>query len=63
MYSWEMNEMIGRKSGILSPQEYLDITNIKTNPQISRVKYDPYTDSFFIATKDGFSWTIKLKIE
>lgn len=63
MYSYEIDSMIKGKNGVLSPQEYLNVTDIRQNPQISRVKYDPYTDSFFIATKDGFSWTIKLKIE
>ena len=63
MYSWEINNVIERKSGVISPQEYLQITDIRKNPQISRVKYNPYDDSFFIATTDGFNWTVKVKIE
>ena len=62
MFSWEIDSMIKRKSGMLSPQEYLDITDIKYNPQISRVQYDPYKDQFNICTNDGYSWTVQVKI-
>lgn len=63
MYSYEIDSMIKGRNGVLTPEEYLIVTDIRKNPQLSRVKYEPYNDTFFIATNDGFSWTVKVKIQ
>lgn len=63
MYSYEIDSMIKGKNGALTPEEYLTVTDIRKNPQISRVKYDPYNDTFYISTQDGFSWTVKVQIQ
>lgn len=60
MYSWEINNIVTSKNNSLNVHEYLEITNLKSNPQICRITYNAYDDNFSIYTNDGYSWTIKV---
>lgn len=59
MYSYEINNLIEYRNYLLKVEEYLNI--LGTSPQISRVKYDPYSDSFEIWTNDNCYWKFRLE--
>jgi hypothetical protein len=61
MFSHELDFYIKFRNNTLSPQEYIFVTNLHNSPQINYVKYEPFQNEFYIGTKDGWSWTIKLK--
>lgn len=56
MYSHEINEFLWSRDYSLTIPEYCHLTNIKDSPQISRIKYDPFTDKFEMWTSDGWYW-------
>lgn len=60
MFSTEIHLFLESKNYNLSKDEYLDITDLKKNPQISHIKYDPFNNTFFIETKDEYSWIIRV---
>lgn len=59
MYSHEIKELLEYKKYLLKVEEYLLICN--TSPQINRVKYNAYDDSFEIWTDDKYYWNFKLE--
>lgn len=61
LYSWEIEKLLQMKNYLLEVQEYLEISDIKKNPQITRVKYDAYQDSFSIETGDNYNFNFKVK--
>lgn len=60
MYSWEINNFISSKHNTLTSNEYIEISDISKNPQISRIKYDPFKNEFNIWTDDNYHWTISV---
>ena len=61
MYSWEIEKLLQMRNYLIEGQEYIEISDIKKNPQINRVKYDPYNDDFEIWTNDNYDFKFKVK--
>ena len=61
MYSWEINQLLERNNFFISEKDYKRISNAKDNPQIIEVKYDAFSDSFRISTKDGYLWNFSVR--
>lgn len=54
MFSWEINQTLESQNYNIDSEAYTDIC--RTSPQITRVKYDPYSKSFEIWTNDNNYW-------
>lgn len=54
MYSWEIDKLLISRNYSISASEYINIC--KGSPQISRIKYNGFDDSFGIETKDNYYW-------
>ncbi len=50
MYTWEIEKLLKLKNYILYCDEYLHI--VKTSPQIKKIKYNAYDDTFETWTKE-----------
>lgn len=61
MYSWEIDNYIRSRNWILKKHEYIYISDIKVNPQISKIKYEQFSNSFYMETDDGYNWIFRLK--
>jgi len=59
MYSWEIDQLLKLRNYLLDAEEYLKICS--ESPQITRVKYDPFNNTFYIETSDDYKWTFKVK--
>ena len=55
MYSYEINEVMKNSNYIIRNDEYLEIC--LNSPQIIRVTYRSFGDSFEIQTSDGWRWS------
>ena len=62
MYSHEIDDLIKRSNYLLSRSDYLKISPV-TSPQIARISYDPFKDSFEIWTYDDHHWKFRVKKE
>ena len=58
MYSYEIEQLINSKTGILRSVDYLQI--LHTSPQIRTVEYNSQTDSFHIYTDDHYNFNFKV---
>ena len=54
MYSYEIKQFIHDRKGVLSREEYLEITDTVKNPQICAMKYNTYDDTYEVTTNDGY---------
>lgn len=54
MYSYEITQTLELQDYNLDSETYINIC--RTSPQISRVKYDPYSNSFEVWTNDNSYW-------
>ena len=61
MFSWEIQKLLELRQYLLTVQEYIEISDIKKNPQIKRVHYEPFEDSFYIDTDDNYNFKFKVK--
>lgn len=61
MFSWEINQILESQRYNLDSETYINIC--RTSPQISRVKYDPYSDSHEIWTNDNNYWKFSVQRE
>lgn len=59
MYSWEIDELLKLKNYLLEVKEYLQIC--ENSPQITRISYDPYSDTFTIETEDRYKFKFKVR--
>lgn len=59
MYSWEISELLQSHDNNIDSQTYIDICN--TSPQITRIKYDSYTDKFEMWDNDNY-WNFHVYI-
>lgn len=59
MYSYEINEKIVSSNHVLSANDYLDIC--LHSPQISRITYKSFSNTYEIKTYDGWEWSFKLE--
>ena len=60
MYSHEIDQKIKQYNHQLPSSIYLEVSDTNKNPQIDHIKYEPYSDSFSIWTKDGWCWNFKV---
>ena len=58
MYSYEIQQLLEFKQYLLSAKEYLKVCE---SPQIRRITYNPYSDTFYIETEDRYKWTFKVR--
>lgn len=58
MYSHEIDQTLKSQNYNIDTDTYLHICN--SSPQVTHVKYDPYSDSFELWTKDDYYWKIKI---
>lgn len=59
MYSWEIQKLLELKNYLLSVKEYYDICD--NSPQIIRVYYDIFEDSFHLITNDNYEFKFKVR--
>lgn len=62
MYSYEIDEMMKKSNYLLSRSDYINLSP-NTSPQIARIKYDPFKDSFEMWTYDNYHWEFRVKDE
>lgn len=60
MYSWEIQRELEKYNYNIPASCYNEICGIDNNPQIVRIKYEPYGDYFEMYTNDGYSWRFKV---
>lgn len=58
MYSYEIEQFIASKTGVLRSVDYLHI--LQTSPQIINVEYNAHTDHFHIYTNDHYNFNFKV---
>ena len=61
MYSWEIDDYLRARNWKIEKYEYIYVSDIKVNPQINWIKYDPYNNCFHMGTDDGYDWIFRLK--
>ena len=61
MYSWEIDNYLKIRNYVINKYEYMNIANTNISTQISRIKYDSYSNSFYMETNDGYSWIFMIK--
>lgn len=59
MYSWEIQQLLELREFLLSIEDYDKIC--RTSPQIVRITYHPFDDTFYIKTNDNYEFNFKLK--
>ena len=60
MYSWELQRELEKYNYNIPLSCYREICDIEKNPQIARIKYEPFDSYFEMWTNDGFSWRFKV---
>lgn len=60
MYSCEIDQLLKKNNFNISNEEYKDILNPLDSPQIINIAYDTSSDSFRVATNDGYLWNFKV---
>lgn len=58
MYSYEIEQFINSKTGILRSVDYLQV--LHTSPQIRNVEYNSQDDTFRIYTDDQYNFNFKV---
>lgn len=61
MYSWEIDNYLRNKNYVINKDEYVNLINISSSSQIIYVKYDAYSNSFYVETNDGYNWVFRIK--
>ena len=61
MYSWEIKKFIEERNYELTQEEINWIININNSPQISEIRYHPYTNTYEIFTRDAYYMAFKVK--
>ena len=60
MYSHEIDQQMKRYDYQLPSSIYLEVSDINKNPQIYHIKYNAYSNSFSMWTKDGWNWNFQV---
>ena len=61
MYSWEIKKFIEERNYELTQEEINWVININNSPQISEIRFHPYTNTYEIFTRDGMYVSFKVK--
>ena len=59
MYSWEIQQLMEYKNYLLTCKEYIDM--VFGSSQITRVRYNPYSNDYEIWTTDDYYVRFKVK--
>ena len=57
MYSWEIHTELERNNYVISVEIY---NKICESPQVLKIKYEPFGDSYELYTTDGYYWRFKI---
>lgn len=58
MYTWEIQQTLEKHNYDLPSKVYGDIC--ETSPQISRLKYEPFSNDFHLWTNDNGDFTFRV---
>ena len=58
MYSWEIQQLMEYKNYLLTCKEYIDM--FYGSPQITRVRYNPYSNDYELWTNDNYYTKFKV---
>ena len=61
VYSWEIDNYLRTRDWEVTRYEYLYVTDMLSNPQIRKIKYEPFNNSFYMETADGYNWIFRVK--
>ena len=61
IYSHEIDHYLRSRNWLLTRYEYIYISDIQASPQIRKIKYDSYSNSFYMETNDGYNWIFRIK--
>lgn len=61
MYSYEIEQYLKERNYYLNSEEVMYITNIKLNPQISRITYNCEYNFYEMYTFDGYYFKFGIK--
>lgn len=61
MYSTEIDSYLRSRNWYLTKEEYIYVSDTKASPQICRIKYEPFDNSFYMETNDGYNWSFGIK--
>lgn len=57
MYSWEIHTELEKNNYIIPVEIY---NKICESPQVLKIKYEPFCDSYELYTTDGYCWRFKI---
>lgn len=60
MYSWEIDQKIKQYDYNIPSSVFLHISNVTYSAQISYIKYDAWSNTFTMGTKDGWNWRFQV---
>lgn len=63
MYSDEIKRMLEEKNNVISREEYATAFNPKISTQLSRIVYDDKNKTFFVETKDNYTFFFTISQE
>ena len=61
MFSHEIDSYLRSRNWFLTKEEYIYVSDIEASPQICRIKYEPFDNSFYMETNDGYNWSFGIK--
>lgn len=62
MYSWELQQYIHDRNYSLAREEILFVTDIRQHPQLVRITYNPWSNSYDMYDRDGNHYNFEVKI-
>lgn len=61
MHSQEIDSYLRNKNWKLKPNEYVNIINVNSCPELDHIAYNSQNNDYNIWTKNGYAWTIKIE--
>lgn len=60
MYSYEIDNILKEHNYYIPSTIYLSVFNKEKTPQITEIKYDAWSDNFYVRTQDSYNWNFKV---
>lgn len=57
MYSWEIKKFIEERDYYIGGDDLLKVISPKENPQLTRIKYTPYTGEYYLKDNENNEFT------